>query len=418
MKTYQFDQEAFTKDLQALLRIRSVRGDCGPVTEQAPLGQGIYDALEYMLNLGKEAGFRTKMVDGKCGWIEAGEGDEMVGILAHMDTVPVEDGWIAPPFDGTLIDGKLYGRGVSDDKGPALIALYAMKALGGEMKKRVRLILGGDEEGGGWRCMKRYKETEETPSMAFTPDAEYPVTYAEKGILHVTISGAPACQTPLTITCDNAYNMVPAHAWAEFGGKRYEAEGVSAHAMEPEKGDNALLKLCRQLKEAGADHPFLELGAIATTKGFGIDFEDEPSGKLTINPAIAHVTAEKAELCCDSRVPVTFGAQQVVDAIEKKVAPLGFHAVLDYFQPPLYVKKDSPLVKTLQEVYRDCTGSTEEPVSTGGGTYARAFENAVAFGALLPEDEVTYHQTNEYWKVDSIKKSYQIIANAVAALAK
>lgn len=418
MKTYQFDQEAFIRDLQALLHIKSVRDDCGPVTEQAPFGQGIYDALEFMLKLGKEAGFRTKMVDGKCCWIEAGEGDEMIAVLAHMDTVPVEDGWLAPPFEGTLIDGKLYGRGVSDDKGPALIAFYGMKAVAGEMKKRVRLILGGDEESGAWRCMKRYKETEEMPSLAFTPDSEYPVTFAEKGILHVTISGNPACNVPLSITCDNAYNVVPAHASAEFNGKHYEAEGKSAHAMEPEKGDNALLKLCALLRDEGAQHPFLELAKIATVQGLGIAYEDEPSGKLTINPSIAHVSADKSELCCDLRVPVTYGAEEVVAAIEKAVAPLGFHAAYDYFQPPLYVKKDSALVQTLQQVYQECTGSTEEPVSTGGGTYARAFPNAVAFGALLPDDELTYHRTNEYWKVESIAKSYQIIANAIAALSK
>lgn len=418
MKTYQLDQEAFIKDLQSLLRIKSVREDCGPVTEQAPFGQGIYDALNFMVELGRKAGFRTKMIDGKCCWIEAGEGDELLGILAHMDTVPVEEGWAAPPFDGTLIDGKLYGRGVSDDKGPALIALYAMKAVAKDMKKRVRLILGGDEEGGGWRCMKRYKETEEIPSMSFTPDSEYPVTYAEKGILHVVISGQPQAKTPLTISCDNAYNVVPSHASAEYSGKHYEAEGRSAHAMEPEKGDNALLKLCAQLREEGVQHPFLELAKIANAEGLGIAFSDEPSGKLTINPSIAHVNDRQSELCCDLRVPVTFGAEEVLAAIEKAVAPLGFHAANDYFQPPLYVKKDSPLVKTLQQVYQEVTGTALEPVSTGGGTYARAFPNAVAFGALLPEDEVTYHRTNEYWKVENLVKSYQIIANAVAELSK
>lgn len=419
MKTYQLDQEAFIKDLQALLRIKSVRDDCGPVTEQASLGQGIYDALDFMVKLGQEAGFRTKMIEGKCCWIEAGEGDEMVGILAHMDTVPVEEeGWAAPPFDGTLIDGKLYGRGVSDDKGPALIAFYAMKALAKDMKKRVRLILGGDEEGGAWRCMQRYKETEEMPSMAFTPDSEYPVTYAEKGILHVVISGEHSATAPLTISCDNAYNMVPSHAQAEYNGKHYEAEGRSAHAMEPDKGDNALLKLCALLRDEGAEHPFLELAKIANTEGLHIDFSDEPSGKLTINPSIAHVDANKSELCCDLRVPVTFGAEEVLAAIEKAVAPLGFHAANDYFQPPLYVKKDSPLVKTLQRVYQEVTGISADPVSTGGGTYARAFPNAVAFGALLPEDELTYHRTNEYWKVESLVKSYQIIVNAIAELSK
>lgn len=417
MKTYPIDQKAFLADLQGILCIKSVTGDCGPVTEQAPLGQGVYDALNYMLTLGEKAGFRTKMLDGKCAWIEAGEGEEMLAVLAHMDTVGVEDGWIAPPFDGTVIDGKVYGRGVSDDKGPALIAFYAMKELHKGFKKRVRLILGGDEEGGAWRCMERYKQTEEAPTMAFTPDANYPVTFAEKGIAHVTISGTPS-KTPLQLICQNAYNVVPSHAKAKYDGKVYEAIGKSAHAMEPEKGDNALLKVCAMMRDAGISHPFLELCKIATTAGLGIAFEDEPSGKLTINPSIAYVTDEKLELRCDLRVPVTVCAKEVLAAIENAVAPLGFHAQMDYFSEPLYVKKDAPLVAKLQAVYGEYVGEKVDPVSTGGGTYARAFPNAVAFGALLPEDEVTYHRTNEYWKVDSIFKSYQIIANAIAALAE
>lgn len=126
--------------------------------------------------------------------------------------------------------------------------------------------------------------------------------------------------------------------------------------------------------------------------------------------------AQSAELRCDIRIPVTFTDKQVVEAIAEKVAPLGFTVENEYFQPPLYVEKDSPLVATLQRVYRDCTGREDEPVSTGGGTYARAFENAVAFGALFPDEEVTYHKTNENWNVENIWKNHQIISNAIVAL--
>ena len=421
MKQYQIDKEQFISDLQGLLRIKSVRFDCGPETEKAPLGQGIYDAIEYMLDLGRRFGFRTKNVDGYCGWIEMGEGDRMVGIIAHVDTVPVEsEGWIAPPFDGTVIDGRIYGRGTSDDKGPAMVALYAMKAVadsGVKLDKRVRLILGGDEEAGEWSCMKRYRQTEELPSCAFTPDAEYPTTYAEKGILHVRISAALDAQVkPISLICENAYNVVPAFASAVVDGVQYEAQGKAAHAMAPELGVNALLGLCGQLREKGVDHPFIKLCGIANAEGFGIAFSDEPSGKLTINPSIAKVDAQSAELRCDIRIPVTFTDKQVVEAIAEKVAPLGFTVENEYFQPPLYVEKDSPLVATLQRVSRDCTGREDEPVSTGGGTYARAFENAVAFGALFPDEEVTYHKTNENWNVENIWKNHQIISNAIVAL--
>ena len=421
MKRFTLDEQAFFADLRGLLQIQSVNGDCGPVSERAPLGRGINDALEYMLALGRRFGFRTKNLDGYAAWIEMGEGERLVGVLAHVDTVPVEEeGWIAPPFDGTILDGKLYGRGAGDDKGPAMTALYAMKAVaecGAPLKKRVRLILGGDEELGDWRCMKRYHATEELPDCAFTPDSEYPVTYAEKGILHLRIWRAlDGSEPPLALSCGSAYNVVPAHAWAEAGGKRYEAKGRAAHAMNPEAGVNALLALCEKLRADGVDHPFLRLAEIASAEGLGIAFSDEPSGRLTINPAIASVTDTLAELKCDLRVPVTVTDAQVVEAVEKAVAPLGFAVEEAFFEPPLYVERDSPLVQTLQRVYRECTGRDDPPASSGGGTYARAFKNAVAFGAAFAGEEESFHQTNEYAVVDSIRKNFEIMANAIEAL--
>ncbi|MCI9234350.1 MAG: M20 family metallopeptidase [Anaerotruncus sp.] len=418
MKQYPWEEAQFINDLKGLLKIRSVNGDCGPVSERAPLGQGIYDAIEYMLDLGRKFGFRTKNLDGYAGWIEMGEGERLVAVVAHLDTVSVDpEGWVADPFDGTVIDGKLYGRGVSDDKGPAMVALYAMKAIaasGVNLGKRVRLILGGSEEAGGWRCIERYKKTEELPDCAFTPDSEYPVTFAEKGLLHLDFHrDLDDSIPPLSLHCGQMYNIVPAFAEAEFAGKHYEAEGRAAHAMEPHKGENALLKLCAQLRAQGIEHPFLSLAGIATAEGLGIAFSDEPSGCTTINPAIAHVDEKHASLCCDLRIPVTVPLEQVVGAAEKAAAQFGFETRNTSYMPPLYVKKDSPLVQTLQRVFQECTGTDLPPVSCGGGTYARAFENAVAFGALFPEDPVTYHQTNEFWKLDSIGKTFQIITNAI-----
>lgn len=421
MNTFPLDDKQLLSDLQGVLRIKSVNGDNGAVTDTAPLGQGIYDALEYMLALGRKFGFKTKNVDGYCGWIEMGTSGKLVGIVAHLDTVNVEsEGWIAPPFDGTVIDGKIYGRGVCDDKGPAMVALYAMKAVadsGRPLDKRVRLILGGDEEAGDWLCMKRYHKTEELPELAFTPDSEYPTTYAEKGILHVRVfRELDSSVSPISLTCENAYNVVPAYASATVGGVKYEGFGTASHAMAPEQGVNALAKLCAELSAKGIDHPFVKLIGIADVNGFGIALSDEPSGKLTLNPSIAKVDTTSAELRCDIRVPVTIDVDTVVAAIAKSVAPLGFSAENEFFQPPLYVEKDSPLVTTLQRIYTECTGRVDPPASTGGGTYARAFKNAVAFGALFPEEEVTYHKTNEYWRIESMHKNFQILANAIEVL--
>ena len=422
MKRFSFDQPCFLKQLKELVGICATNGNCGPVAEKAQLGQGIYDSIEYLIERGKESGFRTKNMDGCCGWVEMGEGEQMLGILVHVDTVPVEpDGWIAPAFSADVVDGKIYGRGVGDDKGPALLVLHAMQALaasGEKLDMRVRLIIGGDEEGGNWRCMNRYRDTEETPACAFTPDSTYPVTYAEKGIVHLRFSRAlDASILPMRMSCGTATNVVPAEATAEVNGKAYQVHGKAAHAMEPHKGENAMLKLCAQMREEGIEHPFLSLAKILSPEGLGIAFSDEPSGKLTINPAIVQVTPELAEVKCDLRVPVTYTAEQVIEAAQNAVKDIGFTVENTHYSKPLYVEKDSPLVSLLQQVYTDCTGRTDPPVSTGGGTYARAFDNAVAFGALFPEESGNFHQTNEYWNLASVEPNFQIFCNAIVALA-
>ena len=421
MKTFPLDEGRLLEDISGLLRIKSVTGDCGPVTAQAPLGQGIYDAVEYLLSLGKSYGMRGKNLDGYCGWLEIGEGERMVAVLAHVDTVSVTpDGWEADPFDGTVIDGKLYGRGSLDNKGPAVVTLHAMKAIlesGVKLDKRIRLIFGGDEEMGAWRCMERYRQTEELPCCAFAPDVVYPVTYAEKGIMRVCISRQLDGVAPvMELQAGTLPNIVPDYAKAQIGGEVYEATGKPAHAMEPHKGDNAIVKLCRALDQKGLRHPFIQMCCIADRDGFGIAFSDEGSGELTINPSLATVDSAHAELTCDVRIPVTITSEQVVEAISRQVEPFGFTVERTFWRKPLYISTDSPLVKTLQAVYLDCTGDSRPPVSTGGITFARAFENAVAFGALFPDDPVTYHKTNEFWKVDSIKRNFQIISNALLAL--
>ena len=374
------DQEQVISDLRGLLQIESTSGDAGPVTDEAPFGENIRKAIDYVLDIGKRFGFRTKDVDGMCGWVEIGpeDADEMVGILAHVDTVPVSDGWNYEPFDGTVEDGKIYGRGTNDDKGPAVAALYAMMAVTDSevpLERRIRLIVGGDEENGQWRCMKRYKETEENPTCSFSPDADYPVIFAEKGILGVRIYSNPDLQ-----------------------------------------GDNALLKLGHVLQEAGVSHPFLDLLEKANVRDLNIDVSDDVSGELTFNPAVAHVDADGAELECDIRYPVTLNGEDFAERINQAVAPLGFSAEITKNVAPLYVDKNSELVQKLLGVYRDVTGDDAEPISLGGGTYARAFDNAVAFGILFPGEPNMCHQTNEYWSVDDLNANMRIMAEAIAAL--
>lgn len=407
-------------DLKGLLQIDSTNADAGPVIPGAPLGIGINEAINYVLELGESFGFRTKNCDGYCGYVEMGQGEEMIGILTHVDTVPVGDGWSVNPFDLTIDGDKAYGRGTIDNKGPTLVALYAMKALadsGVPINKRVRLIIGGDEEGEQWHCMNRYKATEEAPTYAFSPDSGYPAIYAEKGILNVCIKKhlEPAIHN-LGFFSGNQINTVPDYAKAIVSDAVYESTGKPAHASQPHEGINAMFLLASELRMLGLEHPFLDLIDIATSEGLNIDFEDEISGKLTVNPSIANVNQEKAVLKCDIRYPVTMKGTDIRDHIERAVTPLGFSVNINYDLPPLHIEKESYLIDALQKIYEDYTGDTTGPKAIGGGTYARAFDNAVAFGGRFPEEPNTCHQTDEYWSIISMNKNFDIITKALESL--
>lgn len=143
-----------------------------------------------MMELGKKDGFTAKEVGNVAGHLEYGQGEELVGVLGHVDVVPVGDGWTNGPFEPTLRDGKLYARGVADDKGPTIAGYYALKIikeLGLPLSRRVRIIIGSDEES-GMSCVERYFETEEQPTLGFVPDAEFPIIHAEKGISELDVS--------------------------------------------------------------------------------------------------------------------------------------------------------------------------------------------------------------------------------------
>lgn len=417
-----FDEESFLKDLKGFLRIESTNGDAGLITAEAPLGTGINDAINYLLDLGRKFGFKTKNLDGYGGFIEMGEGEEMVAMLTHLDTVAVGSGWSVPPFDLTRQGDKVFGRGAIDDKGPTMVSLYAMKALaesGLTLNKRVRLIVGGDEEGDDWRCMKRYKATEELPICSFSPDSRFPAIFAEKGLMRAYLEKEldPAI-TPMIFYSGIQINSVPDYAKAIVGGVTYESKGKSAHSAEPHKGINAIFRLTQKLKAKGIKHPFLDLMEIATVDGFDIGLSDEISGELTMNPSIARVDGKSAVLECDIRYPVTIKGSQIEELIAKAVKPLGFTLKIIEEMAPLHVDKESNLIKSLQKIYQEYTGDKSGPVTSGGATYARAFDNAVAFGGRFPGEPNMCHQTDEYWSLISIKKNFDIILKALEVLAK
>lgn len=414
-----FNKDAFLQDLKELIAIKSINSDCGAVTEKAPLGEGINNAIEAFLSIGKRFGFKTKNLDGYCGYIEMGEGDELLGIIVHTDTVSTGDGWTYPPLECSVSDDGVYGRGVIDNKGPALLALYCMKAIadsGENLSKRVRLIIGGDEENGDWKCMARYKKTEELPTIAFSPDGDYPVVFGEKGLLRVEISGEETEIAPdFCFEAGTVINIVPDKAEAVVDGKTIHATGKSAHGSTPEKGENAILKVAKEICNLYPESTFARLFSLTDAKALGIDIKDEMTS-ISVNSSIVKADSKFCSLSYDIRYPITADGDAVIASIKKAAEEKGLCARIYFHDKPLYVPRDSHLVKTLSDIYQSRTGDDAPPVAIGGGTYAKAFKNCVAFGAMLPDEPETMHAPDEFWSFRSIDINFDIISEAILKL--
>lgn len=432
--------------LQSLIRIPSVKAPAS--VGNAPFGAPMRQALDEALAHARALGFAGRDLNGYAGVVEYGEGKEALGILAHLDVVPAGEGWAFPPFGGEVRGGRIYGRGAADDKGPAISALYALAAVaaaGIPLRRRVQIILGCDEES-GWACMDRYKKTEPLPALAFTPDADYPLVYSEKTILHATYTLKQEC-SPLRISCGERANVVPGaaeaiipgeytalpaiagfeiHCHAQHGETRIRVEGRGAHAAMPEEGRNALQALLTALDSLGLSDPggmvihslTQALGMDMHGESLGVDTTD-PSGRLTLNPGILHWDADQVQISFDSRVPLSQPPEQVLGALSGALSGAGFVLTEKSITPGHSMPRDSELVQTLLGVYRAQSGDlAAEPLAIGGGTYARALPNAVAFGCRWPGTPDLAHVADEYVEIDEMQKNTHMMADAIIALAR
>lgn len=420
--------EEMINSLDGLCRFASVAEPSNNPT--APYGIQAAGALTYMLNLCEQFGFRVKNCDNRIGYAEIGEGEEMIGILAHLDVVPAGNGWEYEPFAATVDGDKIYGRGVCDDKGPAITCVYAMKDLLDmkvPLKRRIRIIFGQTEETGDWVDMDYYKETEELPSMGFTPDCDFPVIYGEKGILDLVLAMPRDAAGFEAAEAGTAPNVVPDEAYAvlrdaDGRAQEFRAVGKAAHASTPQDGDNAITHLMEQIAARGYSCKFAEFYrdcfAFDNNGGAaGIGFRDEQSGLLTLNPGLLRLTEKSCELVVDIRYPVTCKLHDIVEALSARVAPYGVQVEVQAHMKPVYMEKDGELITTLLEVYREVTGDAAEPKVDGGGTYARAMDHIVAFGPMLPGRELTEHQKNEYIFVEDFLILREIYRKAMERLA-
>ena len=453
-------REEIISSVQDIVRIPSVEGKELP---GKPFGEEVDKALTATLALAEKLGFQVKNIDGYAGHAEFGEGEETMGILGHLDVVPEGSGWTYPPYEAQIVDGKIYGRGTADDKGPTIGALYAMKAVmesGRKLKRKVRIIFGTDEES-GWKDMEVYFAREAMPDFGVTPDGNYPIINVEKGILTFKLKkefasdDCPAVKIR-SLTGGQRSNMVPdecsccfsptadqdkilahLHSMQQFSdydlsagfcedtGIEIVAKGVSAHGSTPEKGRNAIAHMLAFLSTLGLGNSEMEqfllflnnrIGTDTTGADLQMDLSDEVSGSLTLNLGTISLDETKGEAVINVRYPVTCSKEDITGRISRALEGTGIEVEYEGFQAPLHVTEEGFLIETLKQVYTQVTGEPATAMAIGGGTYARAVKNAVAFGAQFPGRPEVFHEKDEYISIEDLILHTKIYAHAIAAL--
>jgi len=441
--------------LSGLLKIKSVKDQ--PQVNM-PYGKGVFDALLYMLNLSEKLDFDSVNLFSHLGYVEYGEGEDVFAILTHLDVVPAGENWTVEPFGATIKDGRIYGRGAIDNKGPAVAALFALFAIKENCKslnKRVRLIFGCDEES-GWSDMKFFMEKYPAePLMAISPDAEFPIINAEKGLIQISVS-RPADTVPeggvavVSLQGGDRVNVVPNFARCVLRGQpdivlsavgiynedaeyKFDAErlgeevhissyGRAAHGSKPQNGINALSYLIAflntlPLKKSNLSDMVYALGEQINTETtgarIGIAGEDF-SGPLTLNLGALKQENGKIKALIDIRHPVGADGNEILAKVKKAFE--GFDVEEDLKLPAHYVDEDTEFIKNLKEAYSEVTGEEANCISIGGATYARVFKNSVAFGPLFPGQKGTEHQPDENIEIDSLIRAGDVIANAILKL--
>jgi succinyl-diaminopimelate desuccinylase len=443
---------------QELIKIPSVEAD--PVGDY-PYGEEVYKALARAIEISEKLGFTTKNIDNQAAHVEMGAGEEILGLLCHLDVVPEGSDWTYPPYAAEIHDDKIYGRGTIDDKGPAVAALYAMKIvkeLGVKLNKRVRLILGTNEES-GMASLNHYFKKEKMPELSFSPDATFPAIHAEKGILDLKFSADLAEESSgglqlKLLKGGNATNMVPDYAEAVLNGIEkdelnrllaeldYDLEaleivsengqlklayhGVSAHGSMPEDGKNAvsyLIKILAELPFANSKlNAFLnfyrdKIGLEYDGESIGCKDQDDVPTALTFNTGIIKGDQNKVEFIVNIRYPVKSSAEKVVNDIKENIDQKLIKLELLSDAEPLYIAKDDPFIQKLMTAYQEFTGDKSEPIAIGGGTYARKVKKGVAFGPLFPGQPELAHQKDEFIRIDDLVKSAAIYAKAIIDIA-
>lgn len=443
-------EELGLKALRALIGKESVY-DPKTISEGAPYGKGVKSALDFIAKLGKDYGFNVDTCGGYATEISFGEEGPLIGIYAHADVVPVSGKWDHKPFAADIVgegkDAKIIGRGSSDDKGPLIASLMALKLLkdNGLIKGfRVRLVAGGDEERGS-SCLEHYFHVLKKPDSdyGFTPDAEFPLIYAEKGIQRADASAKLDLKPIIAMdggvvvnaVCDRLVVTLPADKSLKDKltvmnvafdisdcGSIYIVTftGKSAHGSTPELGVNAALIAFKALGEIYKIEPLLKLakameephgksfGGYSYSDGFG------KAGDSTYNYGIVKYNDGLLTITIDHRFGEKGNVEQDFAAFSKatdmEIKLLGASKML-------YFDQKDPLVATLMKSYKHMTHRLfDKPLAIGGGTYAKEAKNCVAYGGTFLGHDGSIHSPNEYFYVEDFNKQIAIYADAIYSL--
>ena len=449
-------QEEMLADLMALMRIDSSAGE---PEEGAPFGLGVKRVFDEMAGILKRSGFSPIDYDGCCMAADFSDAPKELDILCHLDVVPGQEGWqVTEPFVPRILDGQLYGRGSSDDKGPAVAALYALRAireLGLPMEKSARLILGGCEESGD-EDMERYYRDEPYAPCTISPDSDFPVVNVEKGIMGIIFTGevqddqVESGVKVLSLHAGLAPNMIPSLAEAKVLGlderaaemavAEAERDGLSVsmenggdaltvtvtgtgcHASTPELGVNALTGLLRLLEgldlDRGSEGAVRALNRLfpfgeSNGRSLGVEMSDETAGALTLAFTVLHWEDGALTGKIDARTPLCAAEENCLEPAVSALEKAGFRVLEAHMAKPHYIPADSPLVQTLLASYEAVTGVRKEPRAIGGCTYIHGFPNAAAFGCMEPEVDNRIHGQDEFIDIDHLLDCACILAEAI-----
>ena len=416
------DYNEFISHLRTLISFESV---CAQPLPNMPFGEQNFYALNFMLDLAKSFGFETINYDNYAGEIVCGNGQE-IGIIGHLDVVPTGLGWQTPPFKLTLKDGFYYGRGLVDDKMPLLLILYILKELkesGKPINRKFRLFLGCNEET-GWKDLDYLSQKTSLPEYGFSPDGNFPVCYAEKGITIVDFFLPPLKNfygltggTAVNAVCDYAFvkatkeginlGLIEKHNLKLKDDNTIESFGKSAHGSTPHLGKNALKPLFEYFLDMG-ENVKGALDYIFNDKA-GISKLENEQGTVTFSPDIARQTEDGIMISCDCRIPAPLSHQDIIKVVDQ--FNIKYSATEKH--PTMMVEKDGWFVKTLSRAYQTVTGTSCQPKSMGGSTFARAFKKGCAFGPDFCTYSTNIHDANERIKQEDLLKLYEIYKKTI-----